>query len=100
MEIGDIFRQNGGRKQGPIPTPNVAVRTGEETGDWTEEQIRGVICNPIYAGINPFPPLVSDETWVRTAALMISKEGAEQFLVNVLFALRASFENISVSAND
>lgn len=91
MGIRDFFRDNGGSRGGPIPPPNISVCTGEDTGDWTEEQIRGLICNPIYAGVSPFPALVSDETWVRCAAVLISNEGAEQFLVNLLFVLRTSY---------
>ena len=94
MEIGDIFAANGGGKDVPLPAPNVAVRTGEDTGEWTPEQIRGIICNPIYAGVGPFPALVSDDVWVRSAAVLISAEGPQQFLVNLLFVLRAVFGNL------
>jgi hypothetical protein len=94
MEIGDIFGANGGGKDVPIPWPNVTVRTGEDTGEWTPEQTRGIICNPIYAGVGPFPALVSDDVWVRSAAVLISKEGPQQFLVNLLFVLRAVFGNV------
>jgi hypothetical protein len=46
--------------------------------------------NPIYAGLGLYPALVDEETWVRTAAQMIKKEGSEQFLVNMLYVLRQS----------
>lgn len=85
MEIRNIFGGNGGQKNVPIPLPNVTVRTGDDTGEWTPEQIRGILCDPIYAGISPFPASVSDDVWVRSAALLISEEGSEQFLVNPLF---------------
>jgi len=65
-----MFGGNGGRKDAPIPAPNVTVRTGDDAGEWTPEQIRGILCNPIYAGISPFPSLVSDEAWVKSAALL------------------------------
>ena len=95
MKIKDIFGGNGRRKDTPIPAPNVTVRTGDDTGEWTPEQIMGVRCNPIYAGISPFPKLVSDEAWVKSAAILISEEGSEQFLVNLLFVLREVFENLN-----
>ena len=50
-----------------------------------------MVCNPVYAGIGPFPALVSDEQWVAAAAKAIEKEGAEQFLVNLLYVLRETF---------
>ena len=76
----------------PIPTANVDfARSGDEI---TPEKMRAMICNPIYAGIGPFPALVSDEEWVRAAAQMIKKEGSEQFLVNLLYVLRESFKSI------
>ncbi|NIV91376.1 hypothetical protein GWN42_00895, partial [candidate division KSB1 bacterium] len=65
MDINDIFRNNNGGEKTPIPSPNVTVkRSGDET-EWTEEQIKGIICNPIYAGIGPFPSIISDEEWVK-----------------------------------
>ena len=94
MEIKDIFGGNSGRKDASIPAPNVTVRTGDDAAEWTPEQIRGILCNPIYAGISPFPALVSDEAWVQSAALLISQEGSEQFLVNLLFVLREVFGNL------
>ena len=73
----------------PLPKVNVDfARSGDEI---TPEKMRAMICNPIYAGIDPFPALVSDEEWVRAAAQMIKKEGSEQFLVNLLYVLRQSF---------
>jgi hypothetical protein len=49
-----------------------------------------MVCNPIYAGVGPFPQLIPDEEWVAAAAQSIKKEGAEQFLVNMLYVLRLS----------
>ena len=91
MDLRDVFGADNGRENTPIPSPNVTVRMSGETSEWTEEQIRGIICNPIYAGFGPFPALVSDEEWVRCAAVQISNEGAEQFLINLLHILRACF---------
>ena len=74
----------------PLPPANVDfARSGDEI---TPDKMRAMICNPIYAGIGPYPALVSDEEWVRAAAQMIKKEGSEQFLVNLLYVLRQSFE--------
>ena len=88
MDIGDIFNKCNRGKRGSIPSPNADVKMSGSKTNWTEEEIRGIICNPIYAGIGPFPAFVSDEEWVKCASILISNEGAEQFLVNLLHTLR------------
>ena len=52
------------------------------------EAIKGLLVNPIYTGLGPFPRLVQDAAWVRGCARMIEEEGAEQVLVNLLYVLR------------
>ena len=80
----------GGEK--PLPSVNVDfAASGEEI---SADMMRSLICNPVYAGIGTFPALVDDETWVRAASQMIKKEGAEQFLVNMLYVLRQSWKTI------
>jgi hypothetical protein len=78
-----------------LPSPNVAFRASGQTRDITPAEIRAMVCNPVYAGVGPFPALVSDEEWVAAAAMAIKKEGAEQFLVNLLHVLRQTFANDS-----
>ena len=89
MEEGEVAKRPIKRK---LPRPNVEVRFSDEEGELTPAEIRGMVCNPIYAGFGPFPPLVSDEQWVAAAGQFIKKEGTEQFLVNLLFVLRKTFE--------
>ena len=55
------------------------------------EAVKGILVNPIYAGVGPFPRLVEDAAWVRACAKLIQKEGAQQFLVNLLYVLRECF---------
>jgi len=62
----------------------------DERQPFTPEAVRGIICNPIYAGVPPFEPIVDEETWVRAATTGIREQGVEQFLVNMLFVLRRS----------
>ncbi|MCB8944341.1 MAG: hypothetical protein H6658_11375 [Ardenticatenaceae bacterium] len=71
-----------------LPRPNAAFRTNDQTGDITPAEIRGMVCNPVYAGMGQYPAVVSDEQWVAAATAAINKEGAEQFLVNLLYVLR------------
>ena len=44
-----------------LPTPNVeVVRSGTPPEAWTPAAIKGMVTNPIYAGVGPYPPLVSN----------------------------------------
>ncbi|MEW6743486.1 MAG: hypothetical protein AB1486_12085 [Planctomycetota bacterium] len=86
--VDSIGSDNDGNRA-PLPAPNVVVaRSGTPMHELTPEAVKGMLVNPIYAGIGPFPPLVDDETWVRAAARLIEEEGVEQFLVNLLYVLR------------
>lgn len=67
--------------------PNAVMCTKRPT---TIEEVRGMVCNPIYAGVGAYPALVSDETWVGAAKQAIKEDGEEQFLVNMLYVLRQS----------
>lgn len=76
-----------------IPKPNLQLSPNEKDGKpFDEEALRAIFCNPVYAGIPPFPPMVSDEDWVRTALVEIESEGAAQFLVNMLYVLRETMQ--------
>jgi hypothetical protein len=55
-----------------------------------EAAARGMLSNPVYVGIPPYHRVVSDEAWVRAATELIKEDGAEQFLVNLLYMLRVS----------
>jgi hypothetical protein len=77
----------------PLPQPDVTFATSETApGQFTPAAVKGMLVNPMYAGFGPFPRIVSDEMWVQAAAKLISDDGAEQFLVNLLYILRASFQ--------
>ncbi|MHC1767026.1 MAG: hypothetical protein AB9869_22450 [Verrucomicrobiia bacterium] len=83
----DSPQSNGSKK--PLPKPNATMKLGgSSVQNFTEEEVRGMIANPIYAGIGPYPQLIPDEQWVRCAAKAIAQDGAEQFLVNMLHVLR------------
>ncbi len=76
----------------PLPKPNVEFAVAGDSEEMTPEKVRSMFCNPIYAGVGPYPPLVDDETWIRAAAKQIKEHGSEQFLVNMLFVLRKSLD--------
>ena len=78
---------NGGQK--PLPSANVVVaRSGTPPRQLSPEAVKGILVNPIYTGVGPFPRLVEDAAWVRACAKLIEQEGADQFLVNLLYVLR------------
>ena len=81
---------NGGKQ--PLPAPNVVVaRAGTPMHELSPEAVKGILVNPIYTGVGPFPRLVGDAAWVRAGARLIREEGADQFLVNLLHVLRECF---------
>ena len=74
-----------------LPEPDVEFMTsGTKPEDFTEAGIKGILMNPVYAGIGEFPPLVSDEQWVAACRRVIEQGSPEQFLVNLLFLLRST----------
>jgi len=85
-------------KMSPLPRRTAKYITDPQ--QMSEAVIKGMICNPIYAGIPPFERIVSDEVWVRSAAQLIKEEGAEQFLVNLLYVLRNSMADATRESTD
>jgi hypothetical protein len=80
----------------PLPAPNVVVvRAGTRLEELSTEAVRGILVNPLYTGVGPFPRLVEDEVWVRACAKLIKEEGAQQFLVNLLYVLKECFQEES-----
>ena len=85
---------NGGNK--PLPAPNVVVaRSGTPPDQLSPEAVKGILVNPIYTGVGPFPRLVEDAARVRACSKLIEQEGPEQFLVNLLYVLRECFQEES-----
>jgi hypothetical protein len=88
MMVNSIWPEgNGGHE--PLPAPNVVVaRAGTPPQQLTPEAVKGILVNPIYTGVGPFPRLVEDVAWVRACTKLIEEEGPQQFLVNLLHVLR------------
>lgn len=84
----------------PLPKANVEFAVSGDMGEITPEKVRSLFCNPIYAGFGPFPALIDNETWVRAAAHAIREHGPEQFLVNMLYVLRKSYETIKSDTDE
>ena len=60
---------------------------------WRDKDVEAMICNPIYAGVGPYPPIVPQDQWVAAAAKAISEMGAERFLRTMLRELRSALED-------
>ena len=85
----DSIWQEGDGGDGPLPAPNVVVaRSGTPMHELSPAAVKGILVNPIYTGVGPFPRLVEDAAWVRACARLIEEEGPEQYLVNLLHVLR------------
>jgi len=70
----------------------VSVNSGKQD-DWTVEEARGILTNPLYCGIHPdFPCLVSRELWIGANVNQVNEIGIEQFLVNLIHVLDESFK--------
>jgi hypothetical protein len=97
MMLDSIWPEgNGGNK--PLPAPNVVVaRAGTPPEQLSPKAIKGILVNPIYTGVGPFPRLVEDAAWVRACAKLIEEEGPQQFLVNLLYVLRECFQEESTA---
>ena len=86
--LNSIWPESNGSNK-PLPAPNVVVaRSGTPPDQLSSEAVKGILVNPIYTGLGPFPRLVEDAAWVRACAKLMEKEEAQQFLVNLLHVLR------------
>jgi hypothetical protein len=75
-----------------LPEPDVEfVVSGTRPEDSTAAGVKGIIMNPIYAGVAQFAPNVTDKEWVAACRTVIEEDGSEQFLVNMLALLRSTF---------
>jgi hypothetical protein len=77
-------------RQAPaLPFVTAHTPSGAESpGEFTAEELRGILTNPIYAGLGPYPQIIADEVYIAAAARLIREQGPEQFLVNLLAVLR------------
>jgi hypothetical protein len=93
-------RSNPKNPSSKLPQITAKLKASGAQTDFTAEELKGMICNPVYAGIGPYPQLVDDEMWVRAAARMIKEDGAEQFLVNMLYVLRQTMGTGAPSSDE
>ena len=50
---------------GPLPRPNVSVPvSGENPARFSEEGVKGIVMNPVYAGVGEYPRMIPDAQWI------------------------------------
>lgn len=59
---------------------------------WTEDDVARMICNPVYAGVGPFPAIVSDEQWIEAMSKVIQQHGPARCLRLMLEELRSTWQ--------
>jgi hypothetical protein len=80
------------REAREVPLPNGAHPGDRAWGnEWNEDMVGGILCNPVYAGIPPFPQVVPEPQWKAAALKQMGQVGGKQFLVNMLYTLKRSF---------
>jgi len=57
----------------------------------TEEELLGMIVNPIYAGVGPYPQVVPDAKWIAAVGKAIEEVGTERVLTTMLEVLRQAW---------
>jgi hypothetical protein len=65
---------------------------GTPPGRWTEEMIVDLLANPIYAGVGPFPAIVSDDLWLKAFEHLVNDIGAVRACQAVRHALAGTFD--------
>jgi hypothetical protein len=84
---------------GDLPLP-LASHPGDRTWGtkWTEGMVVGAMCNPVLAGIPPFPAIMSDRKWISGMVGAVKQRGTQQFLVDLLYVLKRSYGAPGVDA--
>jgi hypothetical protein len=81
----------GGRRPS-LPRPNVSVpESGDDPSKFGVAGVKGMVMNPIYAGVGEYPKMIPDDQWVAAARQVLAEDGPDQFLVNLLYVLRRTF---------
>lgn len=69
-------------------------RAHNASGGWSAADVQGVIHNPVYAGVGPFPAIISDGEWIAVQAKQIERNGAAGTLRHIREALLTTFGDV------
>jgi hypothetical protein len=67
---------------------------------FTAGGVAWVLSNPIYAGIDPFPALIDEKTWIAAFKLQCERVGIELSLRAMLTALRQTYKGATLPGDD
>lgn len=59
---------------------------------WATRDVRRILSNLIYAGLGPYPPIVTDDHWARVQSRLVSSHGSRRTLCMISCTLRDSFD--------
>lgn len=85
----------------PLPYPTaVYLRRNESPNQLSEEQMRGLIVNPMNVGMLPgTTALMPSDEWIRKVAMLMRTEGIEQTLVNMITMIAQTLLDEDVPTN-
>ena len=65
----------------------------KQDNQWTADNVKAILINPIYAGIPPYPRTIPDEQWIAVQEKRIDAdhEDVRRYFTDMLFYLRQSF---------
>ena len=52
--------------------------------EWTANDVKSTITNPVYTGMGPYPLIIGDDRWLDTTVRMIKEDGAKIVITSVL----------------
>lgn len=72
----------------------------KQNTQWTPEDVRAILINPIYAGIPPYPQIIPDEQWItnQVETIDVDREDVQQYFTDMLSWLRKSFDEVTSPA--
>lgn len=74
------------RKRGPFTVPS----SGDDPTTFTPSHVFAILTCPIYAGVGPYPPIISDENWIKLQCKLIERYGPELVFRAQLDGLRSA----------
>jgi len=76
--------------------PNIKVNTlgysnATPPSELDEKTVHGILSNIVYVGIGYYEQVIDEEIWIKTAKILLQKDGIDQFLANIIECVEKSF---------
>lgn len=68
------------RRKSNRPRRAIRPRRALSEQGWTAQDVAQILANPVYAGLGPYPPIVSDDDWVNAQVMRVQEQGAGESL--------------------